>query len=60
MPARISRIGFSQVRSRGLAYSDMKMADISPTGTATAMAMAVISSVPANSGIAPKEPDEPT
>ena len=36
------------------------MADIRPTGTATSMAMKEMSSVPTNSGMAPKAPDAPT
>ena len=36
------------------------MAVMMPTGAAMSMAMAVTSSVPANSGTAPKAPDEPT
>ena len=36
------------------------MAENRPTGNATSMATIVIVSVPVNSGIAPKEPDEAT
>src|SRR6056297_1876369 len=36
------------------------MADISPIGPATSMAIKEISRVPANSGIAPKAPEAPT
>jgi hypothetical protein len=36
------------------------MRDISPTGTATSIAIPEINSVPANSGTAPNAPDDPT
>ena len=36
------------------------MAEKSPIGTATSMAMPVMSSVPVKTGTAPKEPELPT
>ena len=60
MPARISINGLAAVLNVRLAYSDMYMADISPMGTATVMAIPDISSVPTSTGTAPKAPDDPT
>ena len=59
MPARISRTGFSTLRSVGVAYSAMKIAESRPSGPATAMAITVISSVPASRGMKPKEAGVP-
>ncbi len=47
-------------RSLGPAYSDMKMAENRPMGTATHMAITVMTAVPTKIGMAPKAPDEPT
>src|SRR5215216_4023306 len=52
-PARTSRAGFSERRRRGEAYSLKKMAASSPTGSATAMAIAVVSNVPQISTMMP-------
>src|SRR5215218_8281890 len=52
-PARTSRAGFSQRRRRVEAYSLRKIAASSPTGSATAMAIAVVSNVPAISTMMP-------
>src|SRR5215217_2802000 len=54
-PARISRAGLSQRLKRGEAYSLKKMAARRPTGSAKAMAMAVVSNVPLMSTMMPKE-----
>src|SRR5215210_7387221 len=53
-PASISRAGLSQRLKRGEAYSLKKIAARSPTGSATAMAIRVVSSVPQTSTTIPK------
>ncbi len=60
MPASISRIGLVAARTRFDEYSARKIAVSKPIGTATSIEIPVISSVPVNSGTAPKLPDEPT
>ena len=42
IPAKISKKGFTCDLSLGVAYSDIKIADISPTGTAKIIAIMVM------------------
>ena len=59
IPARISISGLAAERNRRSAYSERKIADIRPMGTATSMAMPDIRSVPTNTGTDPNAPEEP-
>ena len=52
-PAKTSKAGFSQRLKLAEAYSLKKIAASNPTGSATAMAMRVVKSVPAASTMTP-------
>ena len=60
IPERISKIGLVVALTLVSAYSDKYIAVNNPIGTANNNAIKEINIVPANNGIAPNKPEDPT